>query len=533
MRFLPFTVNHYLSFKKLRMIKYASLIYLKTKETYLKHHKVAVPFLLLVICGLGVFLRIIYVHHSFWLDELATAWTVKGSFSEILTRCWISNLSPLYYILIYISKVLFGYSEASLRIPGLLAGVLSIPLIYLVTYKLSGSKTLSLLAAFFSSIDPAFIYYSLEVRPYPLIIFFSLLHLYIFLFFLQNKKSLLYALVLGLLSGLIILLHYTAAIICIAELCIAIIYFLKKKIIKQKIPGLLIYILIPCVILLPFVTHIKYLLENNAILGSFINMKELISIFDLHPHLVTYILFPLMISLFFWICSPKMNSRVNKNKRFSLFFLLSWYFIPLLVHWFLTEIKVATIYYPRYLAWIIPAPIIGSAILIGIFQSKWIKLVFIITLLLLTTKSYILSAVTNNLSGKDTHKSLESKLTAHVDSFGWKEAVCQINNSGIAAGKIYVLSGLVESRMLNTDKRENSLMNNYLLSTVNSMYPLRKEHLDKAEPVNSIEEIPDAMSNYIVVGAKWKTEPFECRSILKGGIKLNPGQSEVLIYYVK
>lgn len=512
------------------MIKYTSIINFKRKGMYSQLKKNSIPFFLLVICSIGIYTRISDIHHNLWLDELTTAWVIEGSFSEIFTRCWINNLSPLYYISIYIPKVFVGYSEFSLRLPSIITGILTIPLIYIITYKLSCSKTLSLLAAFLSSVDSTLVDYSLEVRPYALVIFFSLLHLYIFLFFLQKRQKLFYAVILGLLSGIIILLHYTAVLICIVELFIAIIYFFRKQnFSKQKIYGLLIYVLIPCVILLPFLTHIVYLFENNHILGSFIDKKGLNSIFVLHPHLIRYILFPLMIG-FFVEYSTKKNSYTNVNKSFTLFFLLSWYFIPLLIQWFLTKINVATIYYPRYLAWIIPAPIIGSAILIGIFHSKWAKLAFTITLLLLATQFYNKSAILNNLVRKDSQKSMESVLTRNNNRFSWKEAVTKINNSGIEPSKIYVKSSLVESQMLNKTEHVDSLLNNYLLSTVNSMYKLRKVYLEKAEPIHSIAEIPNSMSNYIFVGLI-KTNEIE--KYLKNGIEISPYHASVKIFYVR
>ena len=83
--------------------------------------KLAIPFFILSVCSIGVFVRVQVIHHDLWLDELTTAWVVNDNFSKIFERCWINNLSPLYYIFVYISKLLFGFSESSLRIPSTIA----------------------------------------------------------------------------------------------------------------------------------------------------------------------------------------------------------------------------------------------------------------------------------------------------------------------------------------------------------------------------------------------------------------------------
>jgi len=174
-----------------------------------------------------------------------------------------------------------------------IAGLLTIPVIYKITYKLSNSYKLSLFAAFLSSIDYWLVYYSLEVRPYSFIIFFSAIHIYIFIFFLEKKNKLFYASILGTISGVIILLNYTSATLCVFEFFVAIAYFSKcKKFSKVTFYGLLIYTILPIFILLPFTHHITYLIQNKSLLGSFIKKTNIASIFFIYPHFINYILLP-------------------------------------------------------------------------------------------------------------------------------------------------------------------------------------------------------------------------------------------------
>lgn len=493
------------------------------------HQKVKnwhVPITLLLICCLGA-LRIIHINHNFWQDEITTSWVVGGNFADIFTRSWINNLSPLYFIFIYLSKIFFGYSESALRIPGIITGILTIPIIYKIAYKLNGSSKLSLFAAFLASIDFWLVYYSLEVRPYSFVVFLAVIHIYIFLLFLQDNKPIFYAVLLSLMSGLIIVMHYTAATLCLVELFIAIIYFYKeKKFSKEIIYGLLIYTLVPIVILLPFMPHIKYLFANKALLGSFIEKQNVASIFLIYPHFINYMLLPLIISGF-----VEYSQRKNTNCNFftfEFFFILSWYFIPILSHWIVTNMDIAHIFRDRYLAWIMPAPIIGSVIIIENFQSKMAKTTFIIVLLLLTVTEYFPDfnlRFIEDIFQKNYQQNVESNVT--VGEFGWKEAVSFINHSNMSINKIYVIPGLVEAKMLHMNIHNDKLIKSYLLSSVNSIYKLDKSYLNIAEPIYSMADIPDSESNYLVVSYGKSLD-------IKNSTEISPNKNSIIhIYYIK
>jgi hypothetical protein len=492
------------------------------------------PVLLLsLICCLGLFVRVLTINHPFWLDELSTAWVVRDTLSEIFTRCWINNLSPLYYTLVYISKYYAGYSEASLRIPSVVAGVLTIPLFYLLTYKLSHSKKLSLFAAFLSSIDLNLIHYSLEVRPYSLVIFFSMLQIYFFLCFLQNKQKIIYSIVSGLLSGIVILFHYTSSLLYAMELLFAAIYlFQTRNFSKEKITGILMFLFIPLIVSAPVLSHLKYLFVSRNILESFIPPKDIYSIFSLHPHLMQYIIIPFSFAILVEnsIRKKGITNKYNAN-NFSFFFLSFWYFFPLLILWALSEMSIVNLCIPRYITWIIPAPVIGCALLVSIFRSNWSKFVFTGTLFLLFIQSFnehaILRRLTSRLTQKDTVKTVLNNRDDWKSSngFDWKEAVTAINNSGAKVSKIYLISGLAETKMLKT--QYSSLLKNYLLSPVNSMYKLNKPYIDSTEPISSVDDIQDSASNYILVGDSKFLEKFD-----KKVIEMSPKNAVIRIFYV-
>ena len=486
----------------------------------------SVPITLFLICCLGS-LRIIHINHSFWQDEITTSWVIGGNFADIFTRCWINNLSPLYFIFIYFSKSLFGYSEFALRIPGLITGILTIPIVYKIAHKLNSSAKLSLFAAFLASIDFWLVYYSLEVRPYSFVVFLSAIHIYIFLLFLKNNKPIFYAVLLGLMSGLIVVMHYTAATLCLVEFFIAIIYFYKEKnFSKEIIYGLLIYAIVPLVILLPFAPHIKYLFANKTLLGSFIEKQDIASIFLIYPHFINYMLLPLIIG-FFVEYTRKKDTSCNLY-TFEIFFILSWYFIPVFTHWITTNMDIAHIFRDRYLAWIMPAPIIGSVIIIKNFQSKLAKTTFITVLLLLTITDYFPDfnlRFFNDIFKKNYQQNVESNITS--GEFGWKEAVNFINRSNLNLNKIYVIPGLVESEMLHMHIHDDKLLKSYLLSSVNSIYKLAPSYLNIAEPIYSVADIPDSASNYLIISYGFPLD-------IKNSTEISPKENVIVyIYHIK
>jgi hypothetical protein len=285
--------------------------------------------------------------------------------------------------------------------------------------------------------------------------------------------------------------------------------------------------------MLPFLWHILYLFNNNHVLGTCISKEGLYSIFVIHPQLISLVLLPLIVGTFVEYAAKKIIFP-GANKSFILFFLLSWYFLPLLINWALTKLNVATVYSPRYLSWIIPAPIIGSALLISAFQSKWSKFAYIFTLLVLATQFYIKDILTIIVTERNQNETAKYESNGNPD-FDWKEAVSKINSSGLLTDKIFVISGLVEYQNLNKKGHEKVELANYLLSTVNSMYKLQKEYLEKAEPKGSILEIPDSASNYIVVGPSALTRDLiktsEYRKNSQIGTEISPFLAPIVIYY--
>lgn len=122
-----------------------------------------------VILLLALALRLISLNQSLWLDESISAAAVKtNSFIGLITQFSPGDVHPpLYYLLLKIWTDIFGYSEVSLRLPSVIAGVVTVYFVFKIGERLFDRHT-GLAAALFMAINPLAIYYSQEARMYSL-----------------------------------------------------------------------------------------------------------------------------------------------------------------------------------------------------------------------------------------------------------------------------------------------------------------------------------------------------------------------------
>ena len=106
---------------------------------------------------------------SLWYDEGVTAW-VAGMSPVDLTR-WTANdiQPPLYYYLVALWGRLAGWSEWSLRFVSVFFGVLTVPLLTRLVWRLGWPVRSALLAALLGALHPLLLYYSQEARMYALL----------------------------------------------------------------------------------------------------------------------------------------------------------------------------------------------------------------------------------------------------------------------------------------------------------------------------------------------------------------------------
>jgi len=171
--------------------------------------------------GLTVLALILRLHHFLEPvagDEVSTAYIVRGnSFTGAL-----SDLSsdkeispPLFFMLAWASAKL-GSAPELIRLPSLIAGVASIPLVFLVGRKAVGTVC-GLLAATVMTLTPFMIFYSADGRTYAVAIALLLGSTLAMLHAIESGRARTWV-IYGVLTALAMYAHYTSGFILAAQL---------------------------------------------------------------------------------------------------------------------------------------------------------------------------------------------------------------------------------------------------------------------------------------------------------------------------
>lgn len=125
---------------------------------------------LLIVVGLG--LRLSVAHQPLFADELSTYWisATHGLGSVVSLMYGTSAIKhaeitpPLYFLAAWLTSQI-GHAPELLRLPSLVAGTLSIPVMYLLGLRTVGRRA-ALVATAVTALAPFMIYYSSEARSY-------------------------------------------------------------------------------------------------------------------------------------------------------------------------------------------------------------------------------------------------------------------------------------------------------------------------------------------------------------------------------
>lgn len=135
----------------------------------------------ILISLIGFVLRLYQLgDHNVWWDEAYSAWLARKPISEILTTTAFDVHPPLYYLTLGGWMRLVGDSEFAIRYVGLMAGLLTIAVVYALGRRLGG-RAWGSLGAFLLAISRFHVWWSQETRMYILAVLWITLVLYIIL----------------------------------------------------------------------------------------------------------------------------------------------------------------------------------------------------------------------------------------------------------------------------------------------------------------------------------------------------------------
>lgn len=126
----------------------------------------------LAVVTLGLLLRLYRIGaQPLWLDEASSLRFARLSLAQLWS--WSSIVDPgnppLYYSVLH-GWLRFGDGEAALRVPSMVFGVLTIPLVYALGRTIRDHR-LGILSALLFAISPFQVWYSQEARGYSLLTF--------------------------------------------------------------------------------------------------------------------------------------------------------------------------------------------------------------------------------------------------------------------------------------------------------------------------------------------------------------------------
>jgi 4-amino-4-deoxy-L-arabinose transferase-like glycosyltransferase len=123
----------------------------------------------LTITALGIRLVIV---RGFWLDEATSGYDARLSYSGMIHHLLYDNHPPLEYTILWLVAHSLGSSQTDLRLPSILFGTLTIPMLYLAGRALYHERA-GVLAAAFGTVGALSVWYSQEARMYALFMFLA------------------------------------------------------------------------------------------------------------------------------------------------------------------------------------------------------------------------------------------------------------------------------------------------------------------------------------------------------------------------
>ena len=156
-------------------------------------------------------------HQSFWYDEAFTQTLVRHSPGSMLAQLPRTELTPpLYYCAAWVWARVFGFGEAGLRSLSAVAGVLTVPVVYVAARRFVDQRA-GIFAAALVACNPLLIWYSQEARSYALLMLMVGLSLAAFAGIRRERPSTRGLVLWALPAGLTLAIHYYGCIAIVPQ----------------------------------------------------------------------------------------------------------------------------------------------------------------------------------------------------------------------------------------------------------------------------------------------------------------------------
>ncbi|MBN8550687.1 MAG: glycosyltransferase family 39 protein [Deltaproteobacteria bacterium] len=384
---------------------------------------------------------------SLWLDEAVSFWITNDSLRDALHRSFnYQGMSPLYFILLWYARQVFGQSEFMLRLPSLLACAASCGFLYAITRDLFNRYAALLAVLFFICLDSTQ-KFAFSARPYAAAILCALWSVYALLHWLRgsprsSQLEYLFA------TALTIYFQYLYAPIVLIH--IAFVLALGRAD-KTKCKRFFFFIL-PClaIALIPGLYQMRMLAQKSSSMqfmvdSSLADLGSAILPMNIIAYLGIAILFSAVYDRPRWVA-------LGESERRSLAVLLLWLVFPALWLFVYSHVTSGSLFVDRFYAWSAPAAAILLAWLASHIEPQRCR-----------RNIFLVVAFMAGVRELQHQWNLED----------WRGAVAKVN-ADPSEGPILTYSGLIESEQLEWFKDPEK---SAFLRAPFSPYPLRQESI--------------------------------------------------------
>jgi len=453
---------------------------------------------LLLIMLLAAMLRAQHMGEPLWLDELHTAWVVEDAVSDVAGRAAAGNQGPVFYYAQWLVSQMGENSVFRYRCLSLVAGLLLVPVVFLVVREASGNAWAGWLAALVVSVDRFSVIFSCEARPYAWVQLVTVIHIHLGWQYQRGGAAVIpgrpnWGRVGWIASGALLFhLHYTAALILVAEVVAWVVLQAAAfragaaRYTIRKLDFLVLVLL--CSPALPQLLSIS---QRRGAWAEFVPMPGVFGLLTLLPLLV-YVVFPFSARLLTTWRGRNPVRNAGDTAWWTL--LASGLIIPVLIAWASTVSGVAALYWPRYLIGSSTIAILVAAALVSSLRGarrRWVITLLLLVAVLLTESAINFSGV---LPAKMDWPAFLHRSGVMPRQEDWQALVSHINERD-PRGRwpVFLAADLIEDRQLGSSQtvsRGRGVdLEEYCLFPLQGCYRLR----DSVQPILPLASTPPSL----------------------------------------
>lgn len=367
-----------------------------------------------------------------WLDEAGSYWQICRGFSAIPSRQEISF--PAYAYILWFSTKLIGSSEVALRIPSVLAMLGAVYLLYLAAREFF-DRDVAFIAAIVFCLHPIVIFESIDARPYSFAVLATNAAILI-LIRLRSSSSNWLAVLFGLTAAWMVWFHYLfGAILPALVLC----FFIAKA--GDRESQWRQFGVATAAFALAFLPVIPNLLFLFHTAGTYV-FESAPGLWDFVLTLATPWLLPVFFMTALIAAARSRTSRQVHFEGWQILFCASLAFIPLLILYGVSAGTSIHCFAPRHRLEAVPGIALCWALLLSLFRSRAVRLLFCVAFVVSSSFYYFNST------------------SARQHGFSWKYALEYAEkNAATDNSPVVLCSSFVETnpitRPLNMERDSN------------------------------------------------------------------------------